>query len=357
MRDELQRLPRSLDEIYSLILDKISHMEKLGRTVAEMTLKWLLCAKDARSMITRAACTAASSIKSSGLSIQNILDVCSNFVSYDIETDTFGFAHLSVREFLESKPGYGRSEVNIFILEQLIKEGLGQESVAGCLGYRTWRCLVPGLLLFKSYASLYWAYHYSVLEEQNRKTVFECHIGRFLFDGKNHSEDYNKWTADLYCCGVDWTTLVSRNGVGFKEKKDEDTYSSIIVSALNLACYFGWLEVVDYFESIHGLETVRDNAMSQAVQGDQLLMVERLLIRSVWPTDWHIILALWLEHSSIVKAFVKAGAVSVIPNGDSLQVTFTSSKRQMHLRPSTNWGLRKSSVFLESLQWVKDSSK
>lgn len=107
--------------MYSLILDKIVHIEKTGRTVAEMALKLLLCAKDAGSQVTRAACAAASSIETAALSIQKSLDVCSNLVVYDRGTDTFGFAHLSVREFLESKPGYGPSEVNIFILKQLVE--------------------------------------------------------------------------------------------------------------------------------------------------------------------------------------------------------------------------------------------
>ncbi|KAL9612145.1 MAG: hypothetical protein Q9167_003261 [Letrouitia subvulpina] len=169
LRHELQRLPRSLDEMYSLILDKTLHMERFGLTVAEMALRWLLYAIEAGSMITRALCAAASSMKSCDLSIQNILDTCSNLVSYDKRTDTFRFAHLSVREFLESKPGYGRGEATISILKVLNKGKLGEQSIIGHLRYRKWCRHVPELLSLKTYALRYWAYHFNTLDEQNKR--------------------------------------------------------------------------------------------------------------------------------------------------------------------------------------------
>ena len=110
--DELARLPRSLAGMYSLILENIGQIEQHGRTVAETMFRWLLCTYDARSRVTIAACSGTMSNEHRRLSIPDILDVCSNLVVYDEASSKFRFAHLSVREFLESQSGYTPSEAN-----------------------------------------------------------------------------------------------------------------------------------------------------------------------------------------------------------------------------------------------------
>ncbi|KAL9040870.1 MAG: hypothetical protein Q9214_004313, partial [Letrouitia sp. 1 TL-2023] len=59
----------------------------------------------------------------------------------------------------------------------------------------------------------------------------------------------------------------------------EYNHSKVIKTALNLARYFGWLEVLDYYETIHGLEAANDQTMRLAILGDQILVVEWLLAR------------------------------------------------------------------------------
>ncbi|CAD6592435.1 MAG: hypothetical protein ASARMPRED_006266 [Alectoria sarmentosa] len=110
--DALARLPRSLTGMYTLILENIGQIDQRGRTVAETIFRWLLCTKDATSSVIIAACSRAISIESRNLSIPDILDVCSTLVVYDESLDRFRFAHLSVREFFESQPGYTPSQAN-----------------------------------------------------------------------------------------------------------------------------------------------------------------------------------------------------------------------------------------------------
>ena len=106
-------------------------------------------------------------IKYRSLSIPDILDVCSTLVVYDESLDRFRFAHLSVRESLESQPGYTTFEANRSVVERSLQ---------------TVTCHQPSGDPFWSYAILYWISHDHRLEEQLRKEVFELHAKRFPFN-------------------------------------------------------------------------------------------------------------------------------------------------------------------------------
>ena len=166
--DALARLPRSLTGMYTLILENIGQIDQRGRTVAETIFRWLLCTKDATSSVIIAACSRAISIESRNLSIPDILDVCSTLVVYDESLDRFRFAHLSVREFFESQPGYTPSQANRSILETSLQTVI---------------CHQPYEDPFWFYATTYWIFHYHKLEEQHRKEVFELHAKCFFFSG------------------------------------------------------------------------------------------------------------------------------------------------------------------------------
>lgn len=98
--DELAVVPRSLAGMYALTLENISQIEQRGRTVAETVFRWLLCTKDAGSVVTIEACSGTISTEWRSLSVPDILNVCSNLVVYDDTSDNFRFAHVSVRESL-----------------------------------------------------------------------------------------------------------------------------------------------------------------------------------------------------------------------------------------------------------------
>lgn len=127
--DELARLPQSLADMYSRILQNIGLIEKHGRAIAETMFKWLLCTLDASSGVTIEVCSRTLSAEHRLLSISDILDVCSTLVVYDKALDTFGFAHLSIREFLESQPGYTPSEANMSNMESFFKVMIRDQSI------------------------------------------------------------------------------------------------------------------------------------------------------------------------------------------------------------------------------------
>ena len=279
--DELARLPRNLADMYARILENIARIKRRGRTVAETVLKWLMCTQDARSHVAIAAASEKGSTEHRHLSIPDILDVCSTLVVYDKALDRFRFAHLSIREFLESQPGYTPSEANRSFVERSLQTLMSNQSPED-----------P----FWLYATYNWGFHYGRLEEPQRKEVFELHAKRFLFDGAESSESFNTWaTAYRWCYG--WTRWDTRTANMFHSstlEPDSEIYDSdssepvsfapldwedhlhswtlnpvrvahswevVLTSPMMLASSYGWLEILDHFEASHSPDDLQALAM------------------------------------------------------------------------------------------------
>ena len=290
--DELARLPRSLADMYALILESIGQIEQRGRTVAETIFKWLLCTSDAKSQVTIAACSGTGSPEDRSLSIPDILDLCSTLVTYDEALDRFGFAHLSIREFLESQPGYTPSEANRSILERSLQTLMRNKSFAD-----------P----FRSYAVLNWLFHYRMLEEQHRKEVFELHAKRFLFSGAETSDFFNDWTTEAYSLrGPRWWEDVNRS----LEVTRVQLYhiSRILRSPVDLASCYGWLEILEHFVASKGpdeFQTSAMNMMSLALLHSQTSVLRWLFDRNVSPTYEHLELTVGVRQSEAAQIVVE----------------------------------------------------
>ena len=291
--DELARLPRSLADVYSILLERIGQIERRGRTIAETVLKWLLCTKDASSRVTIAACSETTSTERGYLSIPDILDVCSTLVVYDEALDGFHFAHLSIREFLESQPGYAPSEANISVLERSLQTLIDDQSPKD-----------P----FRSYATLNWIFHYHCLEEQRRKEVFDLHTKRFLFNGTDSSDSYNTWASEIL--GLD-DALDSRKFVsfyswaskigGFAINTNHDHLKDEFRNPAILASCLGWLEILDHVEASHtpeDFQALAKRMMTAAVRYGQTRVVDWLVVRNIYPTEKHLELAFLIAHHS-----------------------------------------------------------
>ena len=279
--DELVRLPRSLADMYSLLLGNIGQIEQRGRTIAETVLKWLLCTTDASSRVTIAACSGTTSAKRGCLSILDILDVCSTLVVYDEALDGFQFAHLSIREFLESQPGYAPSEANSSVLERSLQTLMDTQSPED-----------P----FRSYATYNWLFHYHNLEEQQRKKVFELYSKRFLFNGIDCSDCYNIWARETL--GLDhvldsheihllysWDRKLDIPFINHGHLRDD------FRTPVNLASCMGWLEILDHFEASYTPEDFQVPAreiMRLAVHYGQTTVVRWLADRNIYPTEEHL---------------------------------------------------------------------
>ncbi|OCK92067.1 uncharacterized protein K441DRAFT_615385, partial [Cenococcum geophilum 1.58] len=118
---ELGRLPESLVESYDITYQTISNAGETSRTVAERVMKWLICAQRPLKI---QELYAAVSLDSEGKylvpAIDDLLDACCNMVVPDSELEVFRFAHLSVREYLEKREGYGLLETHKLALERCL---------------------------------------------------------------------------------------------------------------------------------------------------------------------------------------------------------------------------------------------
>ena len=278
---ELTRLPQTLAGMYSLILENISQIEQHGRSIAETALKWLLCTFDSSSKTTIAACSAENSGECRTRSVHDVLDVCSNLVIYDEALDEFRFAHLSVREFLESQPGYNSSEAN---------QSVARRSLQSLMSFQ----LKDSYTILR-YATSNWIYHYQEIEDQRRKEFFEHFAKRFFFNGAGSAESskaYDYWMA-------------VQVGLGFPKMTN--------ISPVLEACFFGWLEVLDHYETYQSSDCFFASAnamMDVAIYRDSAPVMRWLLAKKVCPTDEQLKLAIDFKKKRILQIFMAEDSVS-----------------------------------------------
>lgn len=126
----MSRIPRPLSELYEdLYIKALESTEETDRALFRNTLKWMLCTTRVFGWEDFSlAITAFVDIEVYEIDEDFILDLLSNFVISQKAQDgnrTFSFAHLSVREFLETKPEYCMESSNTFAAEVCLLKLLG----------------------------------------------------------------------------------------------------------------------------------------------------------------------------------------------------------------------------------------
>ncbi|KAK4237901.1 hypothetical protein C8A03DRAFT_34145, partial [Achaetomium macrosporum] len=127
VRERIGRLPPTLEDLYRESLEKLDNYQaEADRKYARRILGWLLCAR--RKLNSDEFLTAVSIAVPSGglLTKAQVLGLCHNFVIFDQALDTFRFAHLSVREFLEKQVAYASSLINAWAAEACLLTLIGQ---------------------------------------------------------------------------------------------------------------------------------------------------------------------------------------------------------------------------------------
>jgi ankyrin repeat protein len=189
VNEELGKLPRTLIESYDAIFQRIKDAASTSQLVAESTMKWLLCAQRP---LNTAEFIAAISITSDGqyipLAIPQLLNICCNMVVLDEEIDIFRFAHLSVREYFESKSGYTAIETHSLALDRCIEtytyELQPQQESATIQND-----------IFRPYATIYWPVHFQVVDSGQLAERLEEKLKRFLFQGYGAAPSFAKWAS------------------------------------------------------------------------------------------------------------------------------------------------------------------
>lgn len=229
VRNRLGRLPKDLQKLYQETYD---HQVKTGDedqiSIAKDAFRLLLCLE--HTMPTEEFLTALSFCSGDEeiLIKDDLLELCFNFVTDDQESNSFRFAHLSVREFLETKEGFDRESCHrtaaIFCLRCVSAPGLAyrlfpnypikktqkMDEAASSSGrednnsnnreehsQEAYQLAGTNLTAYE-YASMLWPYHLSLssihrLSEPLKTTAFE-----FMLGDDPDIATFHEWSNVMY---------------------------------------------------------------------------------------------------------------------------------------------------------------
>ena len=204
--EELGRLPESLSDLYAVIYDQISRSGRASQRFAEKALQWLTAAK--RPLSPRALINVSSrgvGINQSNISPEDLLDMTANLLIVDESVNTVRFAHLSVWEYLVTRPEFSEDEAHLQValtclemyndvaslLDPAIIDSNGQ-----AMSYRE---------EVSAYSSLYWPIHASNVEEHSRRMILVAQLRLSLLGGEM-PESFRIWRQHVsyWSSKMDW---------------------------------------------------------------------------------------------------------------------------------------------------------
>ncbi|RAO68956.1 uncharacterized protein BHQ10_004968 [Talaromyces amestolkiae] len=255
IRNNLGRLPPDLDtiyaELYCILSEKSGEMEK---RLFKNVLSWLLCA---RLTLQTSAFLEAVSVPTEGndsrvrVTKELVLKICGSLVVFDAELNTFRFAHLSVREFLERRQEYTTTATNALIagnsLRRLMSANIPSE-VDGLLSKHGLYSNhdVPDRDRFVQYSYMYWCLHFKLAGHRRISGDLKETFQRFILSADIPSGPIKSWLDTLP--GV----LSERYHCTQNEIKLRDTITtsgSTVSGVLFLACIFDFFEVLEVLKA------------------------------------------------------------------------------------------------------------
>lgn len=220
--EELGRLPQTLKELYDRTYEDVLQSANFSRSVGIKLLKWLLVAQRMLRMPeVLAAVSASADGASMTLTSRDVLNMTCNLVVEDKALGCLRFAHLSVREYLDTRPEFSNDETHRLLVERCLDHYI--------LGY-------PNDPLH-SYSALFWPTHYASLGHHARSIVLHARLRYFLFHGANTSVPFQNWRYDI-------------NSKIIKDLASSTSYKSLrdkLCAAVNpflTACIYGLPEVL-----------------------------------------------------------------------------------------------------------------
>ena len=210
------------------------------------------------------------------------------------------------------------------------------------------------------YATRHWTYHYHKVGEQRRKEFFEHCAKRFFFDGVNCSEAWEIWTTEGSSRIHKW----SREERAFLGSSFP--LIDILISPVLLACRFGWLEILDHYEtyqSSHGFSASATEMMNVAIRYGPASVVRWLLDRKVCLRSGQLELAFDLRQSEILQFFLDEDSVlcnMLVRGQDNLVLAVRHELKDIYqalIKKETNWNCRDRSGRTLLFHALRNSSK
>jgi hypothetical protein len=234
----LGKLPGKLAEMYAIVYEQISESDPEDLAVAKRVLKWLLCAQRP---LHNTELIAAISLSTEGqrlkLSNRQVLDICCNLVVLDKEIHIFRFAHLSVREYLESREDYTEYESHRLAAERCVDTLISELTSKLPL-----ESMVKQDSVLRHYATLYWPVHCERSGSDQIMDGLKNKVRQFLLQGRDVTPSFTKWISDAeeLCRPLRW-----RDPLEDRLKDRLREISSLPPTPLFLACSFGLIWILD----------------------------------------------------------------------------------------------------------------
>ena len=248
-------LPPNLQKIYDEnYSQKLDSYQKEERQIVQNAFRFLLCAQEKLSTCSLLKALSVLDPENPPLSLGLLLDLCFNFIDVDSELDVFRFAHLSVREYLESKGGYERTSNHALVAECCVRFLSSDEVVkrGGCVGYIArdetagpifWKdTALMRLTSFHEYACIHWSFHLASSGNLRLTSPLKDTSYAFMMDQHQATSDaYWVWSRDAYWCCLN----MSYNEYnGLKDELRWALSSHVAADYLFAACVWGFEDVL-----------------------------------------------------------------------------------------------------------------
>jgi hypothetical protein len=200
VRERIGRLPPKLEDLYLELYEKvIKYPAEADRQITRITLSWLLCAQRRLKSAEFLAALSMTPRRYVGqVTKGQVLDLCCNMVVFDSTLDTFRFAHLSVREFLEKQPEYTSTAINSLAAETCILELLSAVVNPATNKFLTqWGQPLrssTGSHGLSSYSTVYWARHCQLATDQRTSSGLSDIFLFFLSGALDPMSAFSVWT-------------------------------------------------------------------------------------------------------------------------------------------------------------------
>ena len=138
------------------------------------------------------------------LSKEDLLEICLNFVVHDEKANLFRFAHLSVQEFLESKPDFKKSRCHgtaaMYCLHYLSTDLFVELNCSNSVRKR----LYSRLVTCEDYASLFWPYHLHLSREHRLLHPLKATAFDFTFGTSTKPSPFDHWSRKAFHLRGGW---------------------------------------------------------------------------------------------------------------------------------------------------------